>query len=62
MSLLIALSIITVCMFIIAVTNRERYLQEKEEVKKLKAEIHKRNLEDVKQRKIREVIMLHGQA
>lgn len=60
MSMLVTLSIITVCMFVIAVVNRERYLAEREEVRKLKKQLYHINKKLSKQNKVKEMVNLHA--
>lgn len=60
MSMLVTLSIITVCMFVIAAVNRERYLAEREEVRKLKKQLYHINKKQSKQNKVKEMVNLHA--
>lgn len=52
MGLGISLSIVTVSMFVIAVVNRERYLVEKDKVKKLERILQQKIKEEIKKEKI----------
>lgn len=52
MGLGISLSIVTVSMFVIAVVNRERYLVEKDKVKKLERILQQKINEEIKKEKI----------
>jgi len=48
----ISLSIVTVSMFVIAIVNRERYLVEKDKVKKLERILQQKIKEEIKKEKI----------
>lgn len=48
----ISLSIVTVSMFVIAIVNQERYLVEKEKVKKLERILQQKINEEIKKEKI----------
>lgn len=52
MNILVTLSIVTVSMFVIAVVNRERYLVEKDKVKKLERILQQKIKEEIKKEKI----------